>query len=62
MLLNATDYEGNTPLHLAAKFGFPRIVSLLLQTMAVKVDIVNTVHVSAPRWNYTLVGTVVKSI
>ncbi|TVU21470.1 hypothetical protein EJB05_31106, partial [Eragrostis curvula] len=41
MLLNAMDYEGNTPLHLAVKYGFPRIVSLLLQTMTVKIDITN---------------------
>jgi len=31
MLLNATDADGNTALHLAAKHGFPRIFSLLLQ-------------------------------
>ena len=41
MLLNAVDYDGNTPLHLAAKYGFPRIVSLLLQTMTVKINIAN---------------------
>ena len=29
VLLNATEHEGNTPLHLAVKHGFPRIVSLL---------------------------------
>ncbi|KAG2645839.1 hypothetical protein PVAP13_2KG454605 [Panicum virgatum] len=41
MLLNAVDYYGNTPLHLAAKYGFPGIVSLLLQTMTVKSCIAN---------------------
>nr|TKW35104.1 hypothetical protein SEVIR_2G349400v2 [Setaria viridis] len=38
MLLNATDYEGNTPLHLAVKCGFPRIVSMLLQMTTVEFD------------------------
>ncbi|WVZ95127.1 hypothetical protein U9M48_040928 [Paspalum notatum var. saurae] len=41
MLLNATDAEGNTPLHLAAKHGFPRIVSLLLQKTSVETGITN---------------------
>ena len=41
MLLNAVDYYGNTPLHLAAKYGFPGIVSLLLQTTTVKSCIAN---------------------
>ncbi|OEL28782.1 hypothetical protein BAE44_0010196 [Dichanthelium oligosanthes] len=41
MLLNATDYEGNTPLHLAVKYGFPRIVSMLLQKMTVEIGITN---------------------
>jgi ankyrin repeat protein len=41
MLLNAVDYEGNTPLHLAAKRGFPGIVSILLQTMTVETYIAN---------------------
>jgi len=40
-LLNAMDSEGNTPLHLAVKYGCPRIVSLLLQTMSVKTGITN---------------------
>jgi ankyrin repeat protein len=37
VLLNAVDYEGNTPLHLAVKHGHPRIVSSLLQILAVEV-------------------------
>ncbi|KAJ1267204.1 hypothetical protein BS78_07G038300 [Paspalum vaginatum] len=41
MLLNATDDDGNTPLHLAAKHGFPRIVSLLLQKTSVETCITN---------------------
>jgi ankyrin repeat protein len=41
MLLNAIDAEGNTPLHIAAKHGFPRIVSLLLQTTTVEIGITN---------------------
>lgn len=41
MLLNAIDAQGNTPLHIAAKHGYPRIVRLLLQTMAVEVGITN---------------------
>nr|XP_034578440.1 ankyrin repeat-containing protein At5g02620-like isoform X2 [Setaria viridis] len=40
-LLNGTDYEGNTPLHLAVKYGFIRIVSTLLETMSVDTNIVN---------------------
>jgi len=36
MLLNATDYEGNTPLQ------FPRIVSTLLRNMTVEISIGNT--------------------
>uniref|UniRef100_A0A0D9WZR8 PGG domain-containing protein n=1 Tax=Leersia perrieri TaxID=77586 RepID=A0A0D9WZR8_9ORYZ len=32
MLLNSTDSDGNTPLHLAVKYGYPRIVYLLLGT------------------------------
>ncbi|KAJ1291188.1 hypothetical protein BS78_02G299100 [Paspalum vaginatum] len=40
-LLNAIDYEGNTPLHLAVKYGRPRMVSLLLQNMTVEVGITN---------------------
>lgn len=35
------DYEGNTPLHLAVKYGHPRMVSFLLQTMSVEVGITN---------------------
>ncbi|KAL6856972.1 hypothetical protein ACP4OV_018354 [Aristida adscensionis] len=41
MLLNAMDYDGNTPLHLAAMYGFPRIVSLLLETRTVKTFLTN---------------------
>ncbi|KAL6885467.1 hypothetical protein ACP4OV_010246 [Aristida adscensionis] len=41
MLLNAKDFEGNTPLHLAVNYGYPRIVSLLLQTISVKTAIMN---------------------
>jgi ankyrin repeat protein len=41
MLLNAKDFEGNTPLHLAVNYGYPRIVSLLLQTISVKTSIMN---------------------
>ncbi|CAN6205579.1 unnamed protein product [Urochloa humidicola] len=41
MLLNATDHEGNTALHLAVKHGLPRIVNLLLQTMAVEIGVTN---------------------
>ncbi|WVZ66154.1 hypothetical protein U9M48_015420 [Paspalum notatum var. saurae] len=40
-LLNAMDYEGNTPVHLAVKYGRPRMVSLLLQNMSVEVGITN---------------------
>ncbi|KAE8779905.1 hypothetical protein D1007_47016 [Hordeum vulgare] len=41
MLLNATDCEGNTPLHLAVECGNPRIVSLLLATLSVCMGITN---------------------
>ncbi|EAZ04161.1 hypothetical protein OsI_26303 [Oryza sativa Indica Group] len=41
ILLNAMDSEGNTPLHLAAEYGHPRMVSLLLETMSVDVAITN---------------------
>ncbi|KAL6856976.1 hypothetical protein ACP4OV_018358 [Aristida adscensionis] len=41
MLLNAIDYDGNTPLHLATKYGFPRIVSLLLETRTVDTFLTN---------------------
>lgn len=41
MLLNATDADGNTALHLAAKHGFPRIFGLLLQVMTVDIGITN---------------------
>uniref|UniRef100_A0A0E0AKU9 PGG domain-containing protein n=1 Tax=Oryza glumipatula TaxID=40148 RepID=A0A0E0AKU9_9ORYZ len=41
MLLNATDSEGNTPLHLAVKYACPRVLSSLLQTARVETDIVN---------------------
>uniref|UniRef100_A0A0D9WZR9 Uncharacterized protein n=1 Tax=Leersia perrieri TaxID=77586 RepID=A0A0D9WZR9_9ORYZ len=32
MLLNSTDSHGNIPLHVAVKYGYPRIVCLLLGT------------------------------
>ncbi|CAM0144821.1 unnamed protein product [Urochloa decumbens] len=41
MLLNATDTQGNTPLHLAAKHGYPRIAILLLQKTSVETGIMN---------------------
>nr|XP_034579555.1 ankyrin repeat-containing protein At2g01680-like [Setaria viridis] len=41
MLLNAMDHEGNSPLHLAAKYRFIRIVSILLLTMTVETSITN---------------------
>lgn len=41
MLLNATDYDGNTPLHLAVKQGYPRIFGLLLGTRGVDMCIMN---------------------
>jgi ankyrin repeat protein len=41
ILLNSMDYEGNTPLHLAVKYGHPRMVSFLLQNIAVEVGITN---------------------
>ena len=66
VLLNATDYEGNTPLHLAVKHGFPRIVSLLLQTMTVETGVTNKCGLTAGdlgrralapgRWYYFLVS------
>jgi ankyrin repeat protein len=66
MLLNATDYEGNTPLHLAVKYGFPRIVSTLLRNMTVEIGIANKDGLSVQdlanraitpaRWCYFLVS------
>ncbi|KAL6656677.1 hypothetical protein ACP70R_004457 [Stipagrostis hirtigluma subsp. patula] len=41
MLLNATDAEGNTPLHLAAKYGHPSLALLLMQMPSVETYIVN---------------------
>ncbi|KAL6856973.1 hypothetical protein ACP4OV_018355 [Aristida adscensionis] len=41
MLLNVMDYDGNTPLYLAAIYGFPRIVRLLLETRSVKTFLIN---------------------
>lgn len=41
MLLNATDYDGNTPLHLAVKYSYPRIFGLLMGTTSVDMHITN---------------------
>lgn len=41
MLLNATDYDGNTPLHLAVKYSYPRIFGLLMGTTSVDMRITN---------------------
>uniref|UniRef100_A0A0D9WZS4 Uncharacterized protein n=1 Tax=Leersia perrieri TaxID=77586 RepID=A0A0D9WZS4_9ORYZ len=41
MLLNATDSEGDTPLHLSVKYAYPRVLSSLLQTANVEPNIVN---------------------
>ncbi|XP_034579741.1 protein ACCELERATED CELL DEATH 6 isoform X1 [Setaria viridis] len=41
VLLNAMDYDGNTPFHLAVKYIFPRIVTLLLQTVIVEIGVTN---------------------
>ncbi|VAH45182.1 unnamed protein product [Triticum turgidum subsp. durum] len=41
MLWNATDSGGNTPLHLAANHGYPKIVILLLETTSVEIGITN---------------------
>ncbi|KAL6856975.1 hypothetical protein ACP4OV_018357 [Aristida adscensionis] len=41
MLLNAMDYDGNTPLHLAVIYGSPQIVSLLLKTRTVETFLTN---------------------
>ncbi|PNT76998.1 hypothetical protein BRADI_1g56725v3 [Brachypodium distachyon] len=41
MLLNATDSQGNTPLHLAAESGNPGIASLILATTSVDMGITN---------------------
>uniref|UniRef100_J3MLK2 PGG domain-containing protein n=2 Tax=Oryza brachyantha TaxID=4533 RepID=J3MLK2_ORYBR len=41
MLLNATDSDGNTPLHLAVKYAHPGLLSSLLQSATVKIDIIN---------------------
>ncbi|TVU38782.1 hypothetical protein EJB05_12169, partial [Eragrostis curvula] len=52
MLLNATDVEGYTPLHLAVKYGHLRIASLLLQTMAVDTDITDMHGLTARDLSY----------
>lgn len=41
MLLNTTDFQGNTPLHLAVKYGYTRIVGILLQSTRVEVHASN---------------------
>ncbi|TVU38774.1 hypothetical protein EJB05_12160, partial [Eragrostis curvula] len=41
MLLNTTTFQGNTPLHLAVMYGYPRMVSILLQSRGVEVNIHN---------------------
>ena len=41
MLLNATDSEGNTPLHLAVEAGYPKNLSLLLATLSVDMGLTN---------------------
>ncbi|TVU38617.1 hypothetical protein EJB05_12001, partial [Eragrostis curvula] len=41
MLLNTSDFKGNTPLHLAVKHSYASIVSLLLQSTGVEVNISN---------------------
>ncbi|CAL5083273.1 unnamed protein product [Urochloa decumbens] len=53
VLLNAMDYEGNTPLHLAVKYGHPRMVSSLLQTMSVEVGITNRDGITAADLAYS---------
>jgi ankyrin repeat protein len=47
MLLNATDFDGNTSLHLAVKYEHPRIVSLLLATTSVELGITNKDRLTA---------------
>jgi ankyrin repeat protein len=47
MLLNATDYEGNTSLHLAVNFAYPRIASILLATRDVDMGITNRAGLTA---------------
>lgn len=43
-LLNATDYEANTPFHIAVESGHPSMVSSPLQTMSVEVGITKYQH------------------
>lgn len=53
LILNAMDAEGNTPLHLAVTYGYPRIVSLLVQTMSVKIGSTNRYGLTAADLAYS---------